>query len=110
MRSVTVTTVASSSPIGLDQSQESFNVGLAVIINSGGSGGAYTVDYTYDDIDTTASSTWTWFSIAGFTTGTRDGTLTNPARAVRLTVSSLPTGGTTPGYTMQVRQAGSRSP
>lgn len=86
---VTVTGVAVSAPIPIDQYQAPTNIGLAVIIVSGTA--TYTVEHTFDDVwdPDFNPATATWFPHPTLVTLTADadGNYAAPPIACRLNVT-----------------------
>lgn len=93
----TLSTVTSGTPIQLDPSKETFNVGIGVVVTSTIN---FTVQYSHDDWG--SLTTWHDISALASKTANTSSNLTVPATAVRLTVNSV-TGGTA---VMTVIQAG----
>ena len=88
MRQTTsVTNVGSSAILSVDPRQAPFSVGFAAVITSGTP--TYSVEYTYDDVQQ-ASPTPVWFAhtAASGATTSKDGAITSPCAAVRVTISS----------------------
>lgn len=102
---VTVSSVAASAPIPLNNYSTPFSVGIGVDVSAGGSL-TYTVEHTFDDVfaATFDPSTATWFANSGMTsqTGDKDGNYSAPVTAVRLNVTVRASG----SATMTVIQAG----
>jgi|SRR5579859_1114177 len=83
----TVTGVANSPVIPMDQRAQFFNVGIAVTVSATAT---YNVQYTLDDIYNSAI-TPTWFTMAAPFTGASanaSGNFTIPCSAIRLNVTA----------------------
>lgn len=100
---VTLTAPGVSAPIILDHYRAPFSVGIGVT-KSGDI--LYSVEYTYDDVFSSAfnPATASWFAMSAFPASTavsKDGTISSPVMAVRINVASI-----TGSVTMTVLQAG----
>lgn len=102
---VTVSSAASSAVIPLSLNADPFNVGIGCDVSAGASL-TYTVQHTFDDVQspTFSPSTATWFSNSTIVAQTtdKDGNYAYPVTAVRLTVTAWTSG----SVTMTVIQAG----
>jgi hypothetical protein len=102
---VTVSSAASSNVIPLNTYGDPFNVGIGCDVSAGASL-TYTVQHTFDDVQskTFSPSTATWFSNSTIVaqTADKDGNYAYPVTAVRLTVTAWTSG----SVTMTVIQAG----
>ena len=102
---VTVGSQAASNVIPLDTYQDPFNVGIGVALSAGASL-TYTVQHTFDDVqsESFSAATATWFPHATLAakTASSDGNYAYPVTAIRLNVTAY-TGGSA---TMTVIQAG----
>lgn len=117
MRSINATATGATGYIPVASAMPSpFNIAIAVLLTNSGvtggsaTGGAYSVQYTHNDISIGSPSTWVWFAhpyMSGASgVGNLDGNLAFPCAAIRLNVTALPTGGTAPGLMLVVRQSG----
>jgi len=102
---VTVGSQTTSVTIPLDNHQDPFNVGLAVVLSAGATL-TYTVQHTFDDVFASAfdPATATWFPHATLVskTASSDGNYAYPVMATRLNVTAWTSG----NATMTVIQAG----
>jgi len=102
---VTVGSQAASAVIPVDTYQTPFNMGLSVVLSAGASL-TYTVQHTFDDVQspTFDPATATWFPHAtlGAKTATSDGNYAFPITALRLNVTAYGGG----NATMTAIQAG----
>ena len=88
MRQTTsVTNVGSSAVLSLDPRQAPFSVGFAAVVSSGTP--TYSVEYTYDDVQASSPTpVWYTHTAASGATTNKDGAITSPCAAVRVTISS----------------------
>ena len=102
---VTVSSATSSKVIPLNTYGDPFNVGIGCDVSAGGSL-TYTVQHTFDDVQsaTFSPSTATWYSNSTLVSQTtdKDGNYSFPVTAIRLTVTAWTSG----SVTMTVIQAG----
>lgn len=99
---VTVSSQAASASIPIDWRENSFKVGLGIVISGTLT---YSVEFTFDDIQDSAI-TPTWFSVSGLSgISTNDsGSIDFPVKAMRLNVTAFTSG----NATLTILQAGSR--
>lgn len=100
---ISLTAAGVSTPVILDHYRCPFSVGIGVTLSGTAS---YSVEYTYDDVFSSAfnPATAQWFVTSGIPASTatsKDGVISSPVMAVRLNAASL--SGT---LTMTVIQAG----
>lgn len=92
-----VQTIAAAAPAGAqtpyaaDWMQSPYAAAWSVEGLGGGVSGTYTVEYTFDDVNSVASPTW--FPIAGAATTNERGVLTEPALWIRVNFATGPVGG-----------------
>ena len=84
--------------IPLDYNREPFNVGIGISLSAGASL-TYTVEYTYDDIQspTFSPATATWFSVTNLSakTTSADGSILAPCTGLRLNIGVYASGSAT---------------
>lgn len=90
---VTVGALGSSAAIPVDYRAQVFNIGIGCVI-SGGATLTYKIQFTFDDIfDPAVVPTWFDHSVIVSQTANKEGNITTPVSAVRLTTTAY-TGGT----------------
>lgn len=100
---LSLTAAGVSAPVITDHYRGPFNVGVGVTLSGSAT---YSVEYTYDDVFSSAfnPATAQWFAMSAFPAGTatsKDGAITTPVMAIRLNAATL-----TGTLTMTVLQAG----
>lgn len=102
---VTVSSVAKSNPIPMNDNTSPFNVGLGCAISAGGSL-TYSVEHTFDDVfDQNFNATtavWYTHSTLSAKTASSDGNYAYPITACRINVTAWTSG----SVTFTVLQAG----
>lgn len=89
---VTLGALGSSAAIPVDYRAQVFNIGIGCVI-SGGASLTYKVQYTYDDVyDPLVVPTWFDHAVITAQTANKDGVLTSPVSAVRLTTTVYASG------------------
>ena len=89
---VTVGALGSSAAIPVDYRAQVFNIGIGCVI-SGGATLTYKIQYTYDDIqDPAIVPTWFDHAVIIAQTVNKDGVITSPVSAVRLTTTAYTSG------------------
>jgi len=92
---VTLGASGSSAAIPVDYRAQVFNIGIGCVI-SGGASLTYKIQYTYDDIfDSTVTPTWFDHAVITGQTGNKDGSLSVPVSAVRVTTTAYTSGSVT---------------
>lgn len=92
---VTLGALGSSAAIPVDYRAQVFNIGIGCVI-SGGASLTYKIQYTYDDIyDSTVTPTWFDHAVITAQTANKDGSITTPVSAVRLTTTVYASGNVT---------------
>ena len=89
---VTVGALGSSAAIPVDHRAQVFNLGIGCVI-SGGAVLTYKIQYTFDDVyDSTVTPTWFDHAVIASQTTNKDGSITSPVAAIRLTTTAYTSG------------------
>lgn len=89
---IVVGALGSSAAIPVDYRAQVFNIGIGCVI-SGGASLTYKIQYTFDDIyDPLVVPTWFDHSVIVGQTANKDGTITSPVSAIRLTTTVYASG------------------